>query len=260
LPVNEDPDSCVRKYGLEGFSQLVSKALTVIEYQLESLKKKNDLTQTDGRLQFGNEAIKILRQLDSSVEIDYYTKIIAGETGINQEVLRREVIRSKQKPAGNQLERIQLSKEIQSPNKIPKAYQKAQELAVRYCLQSPDVIGNFPVAFLNDEFLKELIGFISKKMEASGKIEINQLMGHFDGSAEIQKIVEFMMNEEAVSRSDYQDALDIMNRFYHETLLEKISRQIKIQSTNGNDEAVAKLTTELIEIKKTMKEKREALK
>jgi len=85
LPTNEDPDSLVQKYGQQGFKEYVAKALTIVEYELELLKRNIDLSQTDGRIRFGNEAIKVLRQLETSVEIDYYSKMVASDTGINQE-------------------------------------------------------------------------------------------------------------------------------------------------------------------------------
>ncbi|MBI4855656.1 MAG: DNA primase [Acetobacterium woodii] len=254
LPVNEDPDSFVQKYGNEGFNNFVSKALTIVEYELELLKRNNDLTQTDGRLRYGNEAIKILKQLETSVEIDYYSKMVARETGINQEVIRREVIRSKTKQSANPGQLIEVDQKGTFTQKIPKAYQKAQELAIRYCLITPEMIDGFPMDYLTEQFYKDLLLTISERIKTDRKIDINQVMSHFDESEEVQKIVEFMMNEEEVSRLDYQDALEIMNRFYNEAQLDKISEQIKRESTNGNDEAVARLTNQFIEIKKMMKE------
>ena len=253
LPINEDPDSFVRKYGQQGFADFVAKALTIVEYQLELLKSHNDLSQTDGRLRYGNEAIKILRQLETSVEIDYYSKMVAAQTGINQEVIRREVMRSKSRSDYPSQLSEPAPREGSQP-KIPRAYQKAQELAIRYCLKTPDIIAEFPRDYLTNPFYQDLLRTLSEKQKAGIRIEVNQIMSHFEDSEEVKKIVEFMMNEDEVSRSDYQDALEIMNRFYHEAQLDKLSEQIKRESTNGNDDEVARLTNQLIEIKKMMKE------
>ena len=253
LPINEDPDSFVRKYGQQGFADFVAKALTIVEYQLELLKSHNDLSQTDGRLRYGNEAIKILRQLETSVEIDYYSKMVAAQTGINQEVIRREVMRSKSRSDYPSQLSEPAPREGSQP-KIPRAYQKAQELAIRYCLKTPDIIAEFPRDYLTNPFYQDLLRTLSEKQKTGIRIEVNQIMSHFEDSEEVKKIVEFMMNEDEVSRSDYQDALEIMNRFYHEAQLDKLSEQIKRESTNGNDDEVARLTNQLIEIKKMMKE------
>ncbi|WP_243166203.1 DNA primase [Acetobacterium fimetarium] len=252
LPEKDDPDSYVQKYGFDGFNDLVSNALTIIEYQLRLLKKKNDLTQTDGRLNYGNEAIKVLKGLSGSVEIDYYSKMVAKETGINQEVIRREVIRSKTN--ANQSTGINLNRKEPADTKIPKAYEKAQQLAIQYCLKAPDSIAAFPGEYLTDDFYQRLLTSASERIQEDGKIEINRLLSHFHDPGETQIIVELMMNEKEVSRIDYQDALEIMKRFYNKAQLGQLSEQIKRETTNGNDDEVAKLTNQLIEMKKMMKD------
>ncbi|WP_373483934.1 DNA primase [Acetobacterium sp.] len=253
LPINEDPDSFVQKHGQQGFKEFIAKALTIVEYELELLKRNNDLSQTDGRLRYGNEAIRVLRQLETSVEIDYYSKMVAGDTGINQEVIRREVLRLKTR-SDNSSPLVALTRSEVSPQKIPRAYKKAQELAIRYCLKTPVIIDEFPMNHLTDPFYKDLLLTLSEKRKTGTLIEVNQIMSHFEDSEAVKKIVEFMMNEDEVSRSDYQDALEIMNRFYNEAQLDRLSEQIKRESSNGNDDAVARLTNQFIEIKKMMKE------
>ncbi len=253
LPSNEDPDSFVQKYGQQGFKDVVARSLTVVEYELGLLKSHNDLSQTDGRLRYGNEAIKVLRQLETLVEIDYYSKMVAGETGINQEVIRREVMRSKNR-SDNSTQLVEPDRSAVTPQRIPRAYQKAQELVIRYFLKTPDMIDEFPIDFLTDPFYQELLKVLLERRKTRAGIEINQVMSHFEDSEEVKKLVEFMMNEDEVSRSDYQDALEIMNRFYNEAQLDRLSEQIKRESTNGNDDEVARLTNQLIEIKKMMKE------
>ena len=230
LPHNEDPDSFVQKYGQQGFADFVAKSLTIVEYELGLLKGHNDLSQTDGRIRYGNEAIKVLRQLETSVEIDYYSKMVAGETGINQEVIRREVMRSKNRQSDNPSPLMEQSHHEVSAQRIPRAYQKAQELAIRYCLKKPEIIDEFPINYLTDPFYQDLLRTLSEKRKTGHRIEVNQIMSHFKNSEEVKQIVEFMMNEDEVSRSDYQDALEIMNRFFNEAQLDRISEQIKRES------------------------------
>jgi DNA primase len=252
LPENEDPDSYVQKHGCDGFADLVAKALTVVEYQLRLLKKTNDLSHTDGRLNYGNEAIKVLKGLTGSVEIDYYSKMVAKETGINQEVIRREVIRSKSN--NNQATGMNLHRNDTAASKIPKAYEKAQELALQFCLKLPEALLEFPAEQLTDEFYQRLLASAAERLKADGRIEVNRLLAHFHDPQETQKIVELMMEEKEVSRIDYLDALEIMKRFYNKAQLDRLSEQIKRETANGNDDEVAKLTNQLINMKKMMKE------
>lgn len=253
LPKNEDPDSFVQKYGVEGFNEAVSKALTVVEYQLDLLKKTNDLSQTDGRIRYGNQSIGILKDLETSVAVDYYSKVVAKETGINAATIRREVIRSKNNQGEKSPLVIDMGKSRMSNSKIPKAYKKAQELAIRHCLKSPEMAAQFPMDYLTDDFYRQLLKVVSEEVNKNGTLDASHLMNHFEDSKEIQNIVELLMNEEDVSRLDYHDALEIMKRFYKKAQIDELSEQIKKETTTGNDAEVAKLTNQLIEIKKKMK-------
>lgn len=248
LPETEDPDSFIQKYGLQMFKDLSKKALTSIEYQLIRLKDQFDLTQTDGRISYGNETIKILKDLTSKVEIDFYSQQIAKETGISRNVIRSEIIRGR---AGQIPEKLQLKKGLQNEfEAIPKAYQKAQEMLIRYCLEHPKQAEQIPEAYLSNDFFKELIRELIKNSDRVGK----ELIAKFQNSPDIQDIVKLMMDDEKVSELDFQDALEITKRFYLEREIDKILEAIQGATQEGDDLRVATLMNELIEIKKMMKE------
>ncbi|MGV8907309.1 MAG: toprim domain-containing protein, partial [Acetobacterium sp.] len=254
LSQTEDPDSFVQKYGIAGFNELVSKALTVVEYQLELLKKITDLTQTDGRIRYGNKAIQILKELETSVEVDYYSKLVASETGINAATIRREVTRLKNNRDQSESLVVDLGKTQMSNQKIPKAYIKAQELAIRYCLKAPEMATQFPLDYLTDDLYRQLLMLVCEEVENGEKLSSSRLTNHFEDSDEVKKIVALLINEEEISEIDYRDAMEIMVRFYKEAQLEQLSEQIKKETLAGNEIEVAKLTDQLIKIKKKMKE------
>jgi len=254
LSQDEDPDSFVQKHGVDGFNEVVSKALTIVEYQLELLKKTNNLNQTDGRIRYGNQAIKILKDLETSVEIDYYSKKVGSETGINAATIRREVVRSKNNQDQTKPLIVDFGKTRMMNQKIPKAYIKAQELAIRYCLKTPEMAAQFPMDYLTDDLYHQLLMLVCEEVKNAGNLNGSRLTNHFEDSEEVQKIVELLINEEEVSLIDYHDALDIMKRFYKEAQIEQLSEQIKKETNEGNDIEVARLTDQLIGIKKMMKE------
>ncbi len=246
LPKAEDPDSFIQGYGLQAFNDLSKKALTAIEYQLIRLKEQFDLSQTDGRIGYGNATIKILKDLSSKVELDFYTQQIAKETGIRQNVIRSEIIRGR---AGKTPEKLQVKKE-EGNEIIPKAYQRAQEMIVHYCLDHPKQANQVPEEYLSNKFLKKLI----KELRLNNETNAKELIVKFQNSSEIQTIVKLMMDDEEVSELDFQDALEISKRFYSELEMDKILNQIQTATHKGDDLQVAELMNQLIEIKKMMKE------
>lgn len=63
LSKSEDPDSFVRKYGVEAFQLEVKQAASLADFFFASLAKKRDLDQIDGRVQLANEAKEYLAKL-----------------------------------------------------------------------------------------------------------------------------------------------------------------------------------------------------
>ncbi len=248
LPKTEDPDSFIQKYGLQMFKDLTKKALTAIEYQLIRLKDQFDLTQTDGRIGYGNEAIQILKDVNSKVEIDFYSQQVAKETGISQNVIRSEIIRGR---AGKGPEKLQAKIGLESQSQVvPKAYEKAQELLIRYCLQHPKQANQIPEAYLTLDLFKDVIRELAANSDRDGK----ELIAKFQTSPDIEEIVKLMMDDEKVSELDFQDALEIAKRFHLEGQIDKILEDIQGATQDGDDLRLARLMNELIEIKKMMKE------
>lgn len=67
LPDGEDPDTMVKKVGKEGFDKLISEAMPLPEFLLESLKQQADLNRLDGRAKFGKLAKPMLEKMQAGV-------------------------------------------------------------------------------------------------------------------------------------------------------------------------------------------------
>lgn len=67
LPEGEDPDSLVRKEGREGFEQRLEKAVTLSEFFYDSLSRRADTTNMDGRARLVELARPYLSKLSPGV-------------------------------------------------------------------------------------------------------------------------------------------------------------------------------------------------
>ena len=86
----KDPDEFIKKNGKEAFLKLVKNALPFADYKISLLRKKLDLSTTEGNVTFLRKAAEVLRQL-SPVEADVYIRRIAEEYRVSEGALRREV-------------------------------------------------------------------------------------------------------------------------------------------------------------------------
>lgn len=80
----KDPDEYISKYGVSGFKTAIEKAMPSTAFKLSLIKQKYDLTDTDGKIQFVEEAAKCLAGIKDSVEVEAYIKKTAQETGISE--------------------------------------------------------------------------------------------------------------------------------------------------------------------------------
>lgn len=67
LPDGEDPDTMVKKVGKDEFNTLVSNAMPLPEFLLESLKQQADLNRLDGRAKLGKLAKPMLEKMQTGV-------------------------------------------------------------------------------------------------------------------------------------------------------------------------------------------------
>lgn len=86
----KDPDEFIKKNGKDEFLKLVQSSMTFADYKIHLLKRRLDLSTTEGSVEFLQETAKILREL-SPVEADIYIKKIAKETKISEGAIRLEI-------------------------------------------------------------------------------------------------------------------------------------------------------------------------
>ncbi len=86
----KDPDEFIRSNGPEAFRELVSRAQNYADYRLESEKRKYDLNETDGAVRYIRAAAEILNDISPALADTYVSKL-AGEAGISQGAVRKEI-------------------------------------------------------------------------------------------------------------------------------------------------------------------------
>jgi len=90
----KDPDEYIKSYGAEAFAKLFADTtVNATIFRIRKEKEKYSLDDTDQKLAFTKEAVKILAEIDNPVELDVYIKYVSEETGISSEALLKEVSR-----------------------------------------------------------------------------------------------------------------------------------------------------------------------
>lgn len=87
----KDPDEYVRKYGTNEYRKAMKDAVPRIKFKIDNLKASFDLSRDEDNIRFAKEAVNIIKQLKSPVEIDYYIKYLSGIVQLDEDAVKREI-------------------------------------------------------------------------------------------------------------------------------------------------------------------------
>lgn len=86
-----DPDDYIRNFGTDAFKEKVNASLPLIDYKIERIKSENNLDTNEGRINFINESIKVIKALKSPVQIDVYVERLSKEAKVAPNVIKSEI-------------------------------------------------------------------------------------------------------------------------------------------------------------------------
>lgn len=150
----KDPDEFIGKYGAEAFAKLLDQSENHIEYRIDQVKGKYDLTDDAQRVEFLKEAVPILAQLPSPAEREIYGARCAELAGVSAEVVTQEVKRERSRlswKAEKQKERRDLTPTVQlQPKERALRYDnirsaRAEEGVLRLVVLDPELFGSAAV-------------------------------------------------------------------------------------------------------------------
>lgn len=195
LQYGKDPDEIIKNVGAEKFSAMLDGATNEVEFKLEELKKRFNINSTQGKIDFVNEAVKVLITA-APVEQDIYISKISGEIGIDKKTLKaqlddfsRRTARIKRSSEYKSImnESVRNAAKITRESGVSSKAVKASERFIYLLIKYPDCIkqlGDFDGSCLADGFIKKVFdvvisniqnGYDNDLMNFSGKISDTEM-------------------------------------------------------------------------------------
>ncbi|MEN3941053.1 DNA primase [Prosthecobacter sp. SYSU 5D2] len=127
LPKGEDPDSYIRKNGVDAFGELVKSAKDFVDYQLASVGSRRDLTEMRERIKFAEEMAENVKLFDTPMAKETTIQRVARSLGISDEIMRKLVVKAaKGVPNRNKKEEV-------SQNSVEKLLAIQNPIALMLC-------------------------------------------------------------------------------------------------------------------------------
>ena len=90
----KDPDEFLHKFGAEAFRALLEQSSNRVEYQLDAIGRKYDLSDDDQKVKYLQECADLISSLHSSVQREVYAGRIAEKVRISFDAMKLEVNRA----------------------------------------------------------------------------------------------------------------------------------------------------------------------
>lgn len=188
LPDGLDPDDLIKQRGADAYAELISKAQTLPAFKLNSLKKRFDLTEPDGKAKYAIEAMKVIKALENPVEREEYLKIVHDNTGYSFDALRKQADITAAKEKADEPRKIQSDPpppKIKPRDKAELFVMASIAHGMKYVDFSDDV---YP--YLTREVDRKIYEYALGKFKEGGHPSISALFSMFDDKEQIAEITE----------------------------------------------------------------------
>lgn len=118
----KDPDEYIKAKGVDAFRNLLEKSENHIDYRLQSVVDKYDLSIDEQKVAFVKEAAETVAQLSGSVERQVYAMRVAALAGMPKELVADEVERRRKRALA--AARKQSDREQSRPEKLAQPREK----------------------------------------------------------------------------------------------------------------------------------------
>lgn len=96
IPDGKDPDEFIRNKGDKGaaaFRNILENSGNDVEYRLSKLRSGYDISRSDQKIAYMNEALKVIAGLQSAVERDIYISKLSQELGVEKGSVNADLMR-----------------------------------------------------------------------------------------------------------------------------------------------------------------------
>lgn len=261
LPSGKDPDEYVRKEGMEAFNDRVKKSMPLIEYKIESGKKGLDMDSIQDRITFTKHLADILKDVESSVEVDAYIKKYA-KMQIDEKAIYSELNRLKDKNNnGNYKHNILDSRKNTKQTGKPQSGAAKVEIALlNMSVNSYDtarkIFEQIEPSDFSYELTQKIAALINLKIKEGKTITAGEIISYFENDVEKSKVVEIFSGESIFETLDVQGinlSIEKLKQSKINKRIQELTKKMDEVFQQGNTENANEIYNEIIKLQRMKK-------
>ncbi len=202
LPENDDPDSYVRKNGPEGFQEILSKAVTFVDFKANAMRREGKLDSPEGKAEAVRALVQTIAKIKDPLRQTFFIKDVAEKYKLYESALLTELEKLTRKVperflAGPRSAGAEASSAAQK--KDAPAHQELQEIPVEekelllVAFEDPMQMIPFIFSYIRaDEFshpqARAVAQLLIDEFDNTGKIEVSHLV-QIAPTEEVKKLI-----------------------------------------------------------------------
>ncbi|MCI9062621.1 MULTISPECIES: DNA primase [Romboutsia] len=262
----KDPDEFIRKYGVVEFEKEIQNSTHYIKYKIDNLKRTFNIQKDEERVKFAKEASKIIQEIKSPVEIDYYTKYLSEQIDISIESIKKEVYGKYYNGNQNKNNKkiyIKDEKIIEKPKAIEKGKLLVEENLIKIMLDSKKHREIILLKINEEDFLekdsKEIINWLIKNKDLD-KITIDKIKSLNISEEYIKGLESISLDNLDLNNTKNID--EIIKNIRKNSLNEKINMLLKeqiyieknkdVKDTKEVDSKIMEIALKIVELRRQL--------
>ncbi len=269
IPDGKDPDEFIRKHGVEAFRELLKKALPLVDFYIEYVKSKVDISRLEGKLQALNELMPLLSSIrGDNVERNVYVRKLSSLLDMDESEILNTSSRGMYRRRDNRSS-IPVSIDVredsgenkprrQVVNQMDDKDGKAARLCIRGVWEDPALLLHLkqmlPIEYMPD-WMREVLNAMSESIAVLGRPQRDDVISRLsESSAEefSHALVEDCFDGDMFEL--YSKATNFLHgRYLYILFKQKSQESVEAYSRKDMTEYL-RLTKEAAKIKKEMDE------
>jgi len=252
LPTGFDPDSFVRKNGIDSFLMRVKLAANLFDYKLTNLKSRHNLKEIEGKARISSEMLPTINRFKNAVLRSEYIKRLAEELSIKEEPLLEELGKFKAK---------QPRTDVKFPDKKEQLMiNPTEKLLINLMLEEDELARRIrqelePADF-QDKRISRLVSLIFDFIEQGKAIEPSKLLNYLDDKESLEYICESAFKSEVSEENKEKVVNDCIKVIKNKRVFlrrQRLQEEIRIAEGLGDEEKLNTLRDEFCNLIKRSK-------
>jgi DNA primase len=126
IPNGHDPDEYVNMFGKDEWDKLMASSLYWVEFLIKDLAKSYNLDKVDEKNKFINDALGVIKKLQTQSEQELYLKMVQELTNVVMSVLKGDL--------NNLSDKVEIKENVVNKDKLPTTNENKYVKSVKFVL------------------------------------------------------------------------------------------------------------------------------